>query len=75
MGNKAVTGMGTASEIHQMIIQAAKAITRMAGESVQIPIQEQANSKTNSNGPSHMPIAPVRELEISFWVEFTCSVI
>jgi hypothetical protein len=64
MGNNAVTGIGTASEIHQTIIHAATAITRIAGESVHIPIQEMAIIKPNIRGPSHMPT--VLTLEVVF---------
>lgn len=65
MGNRAVTGIGTASEIHQMIIQAAKAITRIAGESVHIPIQEEAKIKQKIKGPSQMPKVLILEVVFS----------
>ncbi len=65
MGNRAVTGIGTASEIHQIIIQAAKAITRMAGESAQIPNHENVKIRKKMKGPSKMPT--VLNLEVEFF--------
>lgn len=65
MGKRAVTGIGTASEIHQIIIHAAIAMTRMAGESDQIPTKEDVIIRQKIKGPSQMPIVLMLEVVFS----------
>ena len=63
--------MGTASNIHHVIIHAAKAITLMEAESVQIPTQAPASINPNSKGPSQRPMIDELDLDACFRIVFT----